>query len=104
MTSLLCSKVFTASSMSKREITTSHLALQVKPARKRCSSQKLEGPQVPQHSCFSCISKPHSHITQVLGNKDTTWEGLQEAFRPVVEEGPEIKRPGQAFSRGAFIF
>ena len=75
MTSLLCSKLFTASRRSKQEITTSHLPLQVKPARKRCSSQKLDGPQVPQHSCFSCISKPHSHMTQVLGNKDTTPEG-----------------------------
>ena len=45
---------------------------------------------VPQHSCFSCISKPHSHIIQVLGHKDITREGLQEAFRPVVEEDPEI--------------
>ena len=72
MTSVLCSKLFTASRRSKQEMTTSHLPLQVKPARKRCSSQKLDGPQVPQHSFFSCISKPHSHITQVLGNKDTT--------------------------------
>ena len=104
MTFLLCSKLFTDSRGSMQEIRISHLPLQVKPARKLWSSQKLGGPVVPQHACFSCISKPHSHIIQVLGNKDITREGLQEAFRPVVEEGPEIKRAEQAFSHGAFIF
>ena len=69
MTSLLCSKVFTASSMSKREITTSHLALQVKPARKRCSSQKLDGPQVPQHSCFSPVQETRAHSEEAKLNE-----------------------------------
>ena len=60
----------------KKKGTTSHLPLQVQPGLELCFLKKQDGLQVPKCSWFSCISKPHPHITPVVRKRDTTPEGL----------------------------